>query len=706
MVTQLVKYIRANAGSWSAEFRGREQLTPLYRFNKENNGIVENEQIGTVVFWFMGKKCRPSLVTKAMDRSLSVKYIKSCAKRQEQINRNIRKPVFPVIYDVTNISGQPVIFQEAVDSPNYEMELSNAIHGPFRNLLILKQTIERHFKEMGFLFSQLKTIDVSEESFQWGDWAYRVGISFRDNYGLGLKFLSNDCLNRMRREINSVPLQRNYVLVDHYSANYFVGPRVVDQIDLSLTERMNNEFGLVDVFRFIIAYFRSSSLYAVYDRNWLDALVFSIFDKKGLSIAGSPLRKLLDDVGVNVSEPKRVVALLMASFFLRAIDELTFHRNNVFVIPRLRIELEQLTKRLVEIQELVENGDDYNFPSVFSCEKNFTSPSESMSRGSFAHPPFLAEEGYKGFNIVLYMGKYYALSLKLGSVDLIRTEESQFKKYQEEGMCFIAESFDKVKRLVDKSCRGKGKDMVTAETGIDEHNKVINSLRSEILARDENIAKLNEDIDKCNTTINGLKSYISTRDENIAKLNKRIDGLQSNISDYDKTIETLNKEISTRDKNIDNLSSNIKVLNKRMDTLQSDISRRDKSIETLNKEISDRDGNINKLNTDIKKLDETIDSLRSDISARSEDIAKLKADVEKRNNSIDSLQTAVSGRGERIEALNDEVSKRDENIARLNTELTKKCNCIKDLEMELAGIKSRWYFRLFNAQKQPVQNKK
>ncbi len=62
----------------------------------------------------------------------------------------------------------------------------------------------------------------------------------------------------------------------------------------------------------------------------------------------------------------------------------------------------------------------------------------------------LVEEGHKGFNIVLYRGKYYAISQSLGPVDFTRLEEQKLREYQENGKCFIGNSLYEAKHLVDQ----------------------------------------------------------------------------------------------------------------------------------------------------------------------------------------------------------------------------------------------------------------
>jgi hypothetical protein len=449
MLQQIIEYIRCHAGSWPIELGNEEKLTPMFRFNKEANNVVVTEKIGTVIFWFAGNDSSPRLVTKIMDSSLSVEYIKSCTDRQQEINERIGALVFQVVYDVAEICGLPVVFQEAINKPTYDMELSRAIYGPHGNLALLKKTVARHFKEMAHVFGRLRLIDAVQETVQWGDWAYSVGEDFRTNYGLNVEFLSEDSLNRMSNEINSLSLQRNYVLLDHFTANYFEGPRIVDQIDLSLGRRMANEPGIIDAVRFIIAYFRTSPICGVY-RDWLDSIAYSIIDRDGLMVTGLPLRGFLNEVGLNIEEPGKIWSLVMTGFFLRCMDELAFYEHDISTSLRLKNDFGQLTGRLLEIQSAFEQNRLSDISFALLDEDSFM-PSSFLPR-----PPRLAEEGYKGFNIVSYVNIYYALSQQLGPLDLTQAKQNKLKEYQESGTCFIGKSIDEVKQRIDRQAADQG----------------------------------------------------------------------------------------------------------------------------------------------------------------------------------------------------------------------------------------------------------
>lgn len=554
MFSQLIGYIQEHVNSWPLGTKINGKLVPIFRFNKEANGIVEKEQIGTVHFWFNQSQPTPVLVSKIMDASLSVEYIRHWAEYQKEINKKIGRSVFPAIYDVVKIGSRPVIFQEAINEPNYDMQLSKAIFGVGANISTMNEVVKSHLKEMAFLFKHLKTIDVSKESRQWGEWAYAVGKTFKNNYGLASNVLFDGSLDRMKETLNSMTLQRNYVLVDHYSANYFLGPRAVDQIDKSLIKRMKEEPGIIDAFRFIIAYLKTSPLNIIY-QDWLAVLALSFTQDYRRIAIGSALRAFWQEVGVCLDRPAYIWSLVMVSFFLRAIDEFTFHKNNPFVMPQLSREFAKLAVQLVEMQDVIEYGRIYDFSSLFRQESDFASINQSI----FMHGPFpyLIEEGYKSFNIVLYGSKFHALAQDLGYIDLRVIKEEKLRECHNNNKYGMAASLADVKRLIDES-------LCESVELIEEDYKGFNIVlyKNKYYMISKNLGQ----IDFLNIKENEIMDYQkqekifigdSLYEVKYILEQRNYQQLQRELLKIEKNIEVLKKNISLRDDAIAKLSADI-----------------------------------------------------------------------------------------------------------------------------------------------------
>ncbi len=100
-------------------------------------------------------------------------------------------------------------------------------------------------------------------------------------------------------------------------------------------------------------------------------------------------------------------------------------------------------------------------------------------------PPYLIEEGYKEFNIVSYLGKYYGLPQSLGDIDL---EQFDFNDPNTNKNIFIGESCDEIKGYINilhqLECKNPSKEILTAITN---DLKTIFHKISEITDQQENL---------------------------------------------------------------------------------------------------------------------------------------------------------------------------------------------------------------------------
>ena len=59
--------------------------------------------------------------------------------------------------------------------------------------------------------------------------------------------------------------------------------------------------------------------------------------------------------------------------------------------------------------------------------------------------PKHVEEGYKGFNIISYGDKFYGLAQDEGVFDINKVKKKEYRQ------CFVGDSIEEVKSLIDKS---------------------------------------------------------------------------------------------------------------------------------------------------------------------------------------------------------------------------------------------------------------
>ena len=84
--------------------------------------------------------------------------------------------------------------------------------------------------------------------------------------------------------------------------------------------------------------------------------------------------------------------------------------------------------------------------TVFSCQKK-EEEIQIQSKQKVTYEPKLVLEGYKGFNIISYGDKYYGLDQNEGPFYISKVEKKEYKR------CFIGNSVDEVKQIIDKSLR-------------------------------------------------------------------------------------------------------------------------------------------------------------------------------------------------------------------------------------------------------------
>jgi len=418
MISIIQRYIYEHIDDWPVEVRQSRHLLPLLRSNINYNFVENYPLITRVIFWFGEGDNYPSLVSKIMDKSIKLESIKRCITFQEGLNKKMGYPLYPRIFDIAEISGNIILFEEVVKKSTYETELKRAICGPERSLAHLERVIRRQFNEMGGLFRQLQDMPTSDKPRQWGEWAYKLGQDFRDTSGFGTNFLSDAHLERMRRAINSVPLPQTPVIADLVCPNIFPGPRLIDNIIPDIDELNAQLPGVINVFRFMVTYFYSPPISEIF-KDWLYALIVAITDKEGQTIIGPPVRGILSQVGLEPDRSEVIWAFVMAATFFEMKDKLEFYRESPFMIGGKKGEFRQWTNRLVEIQKFIGSNKSFDpKPVIWAQDSLRTQEPPALSFNlfkkailslfpSFMRPALikLYRKFYPKFSTILYLRK-------------------------------------------------------------------------------------------------------------------------------------------------------------------------------------------------------------------------------------------------------------------------------------------------------------
>jgi len=367
MIPIIERYIYEHIDNWPVKIQQPLSLRSLLLSNINYNFVENYPLITRVILWFGEEDNYPILVTKIMDRSLKLESIKMCITFQERINEKIGYEVFPRIFDITEISGNIVLFEDGVKSSIYETELKRAIRGPERSLARLERVIQRQFKEMGGLFGRLQDMRTSDKPRQWGDWAYKLGQDFRNTCGFDAKSLTDAHLDKMRRAIDSVSMYQSPVLADLVCPNIFPGPKLIDNINPNIDELNAQLPGIINVFRFIVPYFYSPPVKDVF-KDWLYAIAIAITDREDQTIIGPPIRDILTQVGLDPEQPNIIWAFVMAATLFDMKEKLEFYGESPFMIGGKKDEFRQWTNRLVEIQKFISKNKKFDLRPIISAQ--------------------------------------------------------------------------------------------------------------------------------------------------------------------------------------------------------------------------------------------------------------------------------------------------------------------------------------------------
>ena len=195
----------------------------------------------------------------------------------------------------------------------------------------------------------------------------------------------------------------------------------------------------------------------------------------------------------------------------------------------------------------------------------------------------MIETGYKGFNIIGWQRKVYAISQEVGPINFAEITEDVLKEYQKNNKCFVAESCEEVKHLVDAApvCYSVP---CLIEEGYNDFN---------ILCYKDKYYAVAQSLGPIDFTTADLKIYEDSLQfavgESIDEAMRFVDKLiifKTEISGRDSRIEALQREITERDSAIERQRKEIEEKEAGIVKLQTEISGRDLRIEALQRELT------------------------------------------------------------------------------------------------------------------------
>ncbi|MCD4830505.1 MAG: putative sugar O-methyltransferase [Anaerohalosphaeraceae bacterium] len=207
--------------------------------------------------------------------------------------------------------------------------------------------------------------------------------------------------------------------------------------------------------------------------------------------------------------------------------------------------------------------------------------------------PELLYENCNGFNVVKYKNRFYAIAQSIGSVDITMLGDGKMDEYCKTGKCFVEDSFQKIRLVINRQPDGDKLDQRHAEIkqlqkeidiGLEqivklksEHKKAL----SELALRGKVITNLQDELENVRTqmemTIVGLKnefesiqSELALRDEKIISLKDNLKNIrtqtETTIAGLKNELESIQSELALRDEKIVSLKDNLKNIRTQTET--------------------------------------------------------------------------------------------------------------------------------------------
>ncbi len=97
-----------------------------------------------------------------------------------------------------------------------------------------------------------------------------------------------------------------------------------------------------------------------------------------------------------------------------------------------------------------------NYANLYFRQKKIKEAKKKINEAISINPndskilsPQLIEEGYTGFNIVRFQGRYFGIAQNLGPLDLTKVSEEELKEYEHKGFLIIGNTAAEVKYILD-----------------------------------------------------------------------------------------------------------------------------------------------------------------------------------------------------------------------------------------------------------------
>ncbi|MDH5763317.1 MAG: hypothetical protein OEZ51_10065 [Nitrospinota bacterium] len=309
-------------------------------------------------------------------------------------------------------------------------------------------------------------------------------------------------------------------------------------------------------------------------------------------------------------------------------------------------------------------------------------------------PPQLFQEGYKGFNIVKFKNKFFALSQELGDVDL---EKASLSEVEMGSKCFVGTSTTEVKGYVDWMIHSSELIRESQEKSL-EIGKLQGKL-SRQASREKDLSKeLQEKIsllEQLMTEVDRLDDRVNTLSADNQKYKKSTEALQQELIKRNIRIESLLKDSANYKARIETLTNAVELKNIKIESLLIATREKDLSLDTLEQEIQKRDSRTRHLVNENEEKNSKIETLLDEMEDRKTQMEVWMGEATDKKHKVNTLMAQMEEKTSKSKALARELELRDKWLKLLRDKFKTTADHNQEISMELEKLKSSFLYRLF-----------
>jgi hypothetical protein len=308
-------------------------------------------------------------------------------------------------------------------------------------------------------------------------------------------------------------------------------------------------------------------------------------------------------------------------------------------------------------------------------------------------PPQLFQEGYKGFNIVKFKNKFFALSQELGDVDL---EKASLSEVEMGSKCFVGTSTTEVKGYVDWMIHSNELIRETQEKSL-EIGKLQSKLTRQASREKALLKELQEKIsllEQLMSEVDRLDDRVNTLSADNQKYIKSTEALQQELINKNIRIESLLKDSADHKARIEALTDAVELKNIKIEALLIDAGEKDSRLKSMEKEIEKRSSHARDLINANEEKNSKIETLLDEAADRKTQMEIWMGEATDKKQKVNTLMAEMEEKASKSKALARELELRDKWLKLLRDKFKTTTDQNQEISHELEKIKSSFLYRL------------